>query len=238
MDLTQYKNKYVFSEWEHNEGFKSRWLRRITRTTKTQLIADVQRISDYKVKPYQYKWFQECAFRMNVKNGEPIQRLSHLAYDDGIRKLRFVDNFNMLKCKDSFKDIFQTDIRKIYPENHHLITFTNEFIKEEKIKIKKDFWLPTLYKIDDDFYKEIIEHFQELFGNIPVYKVKFGFSDQLETVHTKSIFSDNCIFYHITHHGNDKLSLNFDENRDNTTICFWLFDDKIIFQFESGIKSW
>ena len=42
-NLEQYKNRFVYQKWEHNGGYKSNWLRRINRTTKTQLISDCQR---------------------------------------------------------------------------------------------------------------------------------------------------------------------------------------------------
>lgn len=43
---------------------------------------------------------------------------------------------------------------------------------------------------------------------------------------------------HINHHGDDKKVLTMSETKDNTTISFWLFDDKVVFQTEGGIESW
>lgn len=34
--------KYIISTWDHREGYKQNWLRRINRQTATQYISDVQ----------------------------------------------------------------------------------------------------------------------------------------------------------------------------------------------------
>ncbi len=130
-------NKHVFCEWIHNEGYRQNWLRRISRQTKTQYIADTQRIllchDKYKEK-YLYKIFHSCANRMRMVDGKLVGRITHLSNPDGVNKITLIENFDILKCKYTFSELFERDLREILPADNrglkYMIEDRNEWVKD------------------------------------------------------------------------------------------------------------
>ena len=43
---------------------------------------------------------------------------------------------------------------------------------------------------------------------------------------------------HITHHGNDVKNIKYNVNKFNTTISFWVFEDRVVYQEETGLGEW
>jgi hypothetical protein len=245
--------KYIFDEWTHNEGFKQNWLRRITRQTKTQYIADVQhtlllssryeKLYDEKKSDFLYGIFKRCAKRMRMVKGQLIEQLTYLSNPDGIRKITLVEDFNILKCKYSYNELFDTDVRKFLSPDSNMVKDMNWWKEQfEKDKLKVDnydfvfrFDTEEIIKVDSCWYTTS-EHLKELFG-VPAYHIKEHFG-KMDTTHEKSIYSKTAIHYHINHFGGDKPILTFKEKYHNHTISFWLFDDKVVFRGESGIDTW
>jgi hypothetical protein len=250
--MTNLIGKYIFDEWTHNEGFKQNWLRRITRQTNTQYIADVQhtlllddkykKMYDSKKSDYLYGIFQKCAKRFRMIKGELIEQFTHLSNPDGVRKNTLITDFSILKCKYKFEEIFYTDVRTLLtPDSKQLENFNRKFnfYKEHNHNVSEE----EHYQVDveelsetDNCYGSIATHLKQLFG-VPVYMISELFVT-IETIHENNIFSQTAIHYHINYFGDDKPIINFKENYDNVTISFWLFDDKVVFKTEDGIDSW
>jgi hypothetical protein len=249
------KGKYIFSEWKHNEGFQQKWLRRITRQTKTQYIADVRhtllsasnhkKLYAEKKSDFLYGIFQNCAFRMYMKGGQLFERLSYLSSNEGERKLTLIEDFSILKCKYSYNELFDTDVRKFLSSDSDMLEDMNwwktQFEKDkDKLKVENTdfvfkFETEEVVKVDSCWYTTA-EHLKTLFG-VPAYHIKEHFG-KMNTTHEKSIYSDTAIHYHVNHNGGDKSVLTFKENYHNDTISFWLFEDKVVFRGESGIDTW
>ena len=268
--MKKYINKYILDKFSNKE-YNHRWLRRISRVTNTQVIADVQRVlvsshhPKYKENECQKKIFQKPAFRMNVKNGKLVQRLSrnHNKDENVKRNIEIVDNFNkQLKCKHSFDELFSNDIdiRDLFHNKNskeiknltQKLEYELEFIKEhcdinneavKKKRINNKKCSPKLHKLnfnkkgnwsDNEIYGKLAKHLKELFGEIDIYKLRSEF----DLFHEASLYHDTVIHYHITHHGGNKKIISCDDNSSNVTISFWLFDNKIVFTYSSGIDTW
>lgn len=247
--------KYIFSEWTHNEGYKQNWMRRITRQTKTQYIADVQhvlllgdkykKLYDEKKSEYLYGIFQKPAKRMRMVKNKLVEQVTHLSNPDGVHNITLIEDFSILRCKYSYNELFDTDTRNILSPESDILEHMNWWktqLEKDGGKVKVDnfdflfkFDTEEVVKVDSVWYTTA-EHLKELFG-VPAYHIKEHFG-KMNTTHERSIYSDTAIHYHVNHNGGDKPILTFKENYHNHTISFWLFEDKVVFKDESGIDSW
>jgi hypothetical protein len=237
-NLEQYKGKFIFCSLVHHSGYTQKWLRRITRTTKTQIIADVQYVGNYNSsKNNEMERMNERAFRMNLKNDQLIERQPLANNKESIRTVSLVEDFNSLKCDMSYDELFNTDLRKIFEPTSDIIEFIDYSNKRRNIEnVDSEYKISTILVNDVDHYSGIAKHLKDLFGNIPVYRILSQVT--LNTTHDETIFLKTAIHYHININGGDKPYITRKENSGNRTISFWLFDDKIVFQIETGIDSW
>ncbi len=244
--------KYIISTWDHREGYKQNWLRRINRQTATQYISDVQwtlLLSDKYRKLYEtgvdffYKRFTSAAFRCRFANGKFIPQKTHLSNPNGVQVLNLVEDFSLLKCKYSYSDLFETDIRKILPDDSDMLKEFEDswkFFEERNLNnnTKEKFFTFTTYK-PKDYYDEnsVSAHLRKLFGDVEVLKVHESIHS-MDTINETSIYSDTAIHYHINFHGGEKEIRSRKENYHNTTICFWFFGDTIVYKYAQGLNSW
>lgn len=242
-NLEQYKGKFIFSELVNPNGYEHKWLRRITRTTKTQVIADVQRVTDdYDTKVTKKTWYKQRAFRMNEKNGTLVERMSRNYNDESTRTVKLVDDFQSLKCKYSYEELFDTDIREIFAPDSYLIEMTKHSIEVKKERGRDideaDEYRVLMHLVNDgDIRSETANHLKSLFGDLPVYAIN-SIRGTADTTNEISKFSKSAIHYHINHNGGDGDYISKDANGGNITISFWLFDDRIVIQSEHGIELW
>jgi len=243
--------KYLFCEWKHNEGFEHHWLRRITRQTETQYIADCQHVlllsEKYKKlydagSDYFYELFNHCATRFRLSGNKIVEKCTNLSNTDGVRTTTLVEDFSVLKCKYKFEDLFETDVRNFLNPDSRMLEHMG-FMNDSKLNISEkliySFSVRSSENQSDlfnDVYGETVKHLKDLFG-LPVFKAN-EFLGSIDTTHEKSRFSESAIHYHINHHGGDKPILTRDEKSGNVTIAFWVFDDKVVFKFSSGIDTW
>lgn len=235
----------MLAEWE-NGSYSVTWLRRINRETKTQYISDVQR--------YVRSWDDDKKDRMTFigKWAKRFQKtkdgVGHIktrqSNPNGTMRLSLVEDPSTLKCKLTFKELFQTDIREIQNAGDYPL---DELVVEAEDKRKDGLIVP-----DDFFLLERKLHFQsgeeESFGGwdnqiiqylqkefkAPVYRLRPIMNEN----NRSSKLSQSCTYMQITHFGNDKPVISRKENYHNRTILFWLFDDKLIFQYADGIGTW
>jgi hypothetical protein len=223
-------------------------MRRITRQTDTQYIADCLHILELSDKykemydnghDHMYSRFDRCA-SVFYKNGDQfINEKTDLDNPDGVNKVTLIDDFNILKCKYTYKELFETDVRTFLPSDSSTLETINNKV-EFYSSISKKFDYNEMYIIgvsESKHFTEISKHLEELFKR-PAFMVNNMFTLKLDTTHEKSKFSETAIHYHMNFFGGDKELLTRLENYHNTTISFWLFDDKVIYQTEGGIGSW
>lgn len=245
-------NRYVFCQWKHNEGYQQNWLRRITRQTKTQYIADCQhtlllsdkykKLYDSKKSDYLYGIFQVCATRMRMIGDKLVGQTTHLSNPDGVNTIELVEDFSSLKCKYKYEELFDVDLRNILFIDSKMIKHMNwsyNHFKEIQSDVKDEIFYKfktTEISENDDCYGEIAKHLKQLFS-LPVHHAHETFNN-IDTIHEKSRFSESAIHYHMNFFGDDKPVITSKENYHNSTISFWLFDDKVVFKHEDGIDSW
>jgi len=233
--------EYVFTHWTHNEGFEQRWLRRITRESKTHLFCDVQPTLVHNSN-FDYKINKNWAKRFTYKNNNIIPSKTHLDNPDGIQKAKLVTDFSELICKEPYEKMFNIDLRDNIKDGKFFehCKGVEKHLREKHTFNKKDdkkFWtIKTNLKYLD---KNVEDHLKKLF-NIKIVERFIGtflIIDKLPTTHEINIYSKNVIFYHINFHWGKEI-LSFHENRSNVTIAFWLFKDRLVYQLESGIDTW
>lgn len=235
--------KYIRTEWNHNDGYVQTWLRRISRETKTQYISEVQRyfrnfedgVND---RVFKYRW----AKRYNKNSDGSISvRNTHLSNPDGIHKLQVIDLLSetdlvKLRCVYSFSDLFETDIRLLQSEN----CYPRKLIEKRYLKclsegktFDKDRFFVDVYSENstNHWNEPLIKWLEDTF-KVPVYAV-CDINEHFE----QGILTKSATYLHITHFGDDKKILKTGENYHNRTICFWLFEDKLVFKYEDGKDS-
>ncbi len=234
--------QYIFTHWVHNEGFEARWLRRITRKSKTHLFCDVQPTLVTNSN-FSYKVNKNWAKRFIYKNNNIIPSKTHLDNPDGIKKAKLVTDFSELICKEPYEKMFHIDIRenikdgKFFENCKQSVDFLKQQLTLNK-EVEENLWI--IKTETKSFDKYIEDHLKDLFrveiierfsGNLIIT------GGCLPTTHEINIYSRNVIFYHINFYLNKKI-LSFKENQNNATIAFWLFKDRLVYQLESGIDTW
>lgn len=225
-----------------NGDFRVRWLRRITRETKTTYISYCQRSMVSKEECVRRAWSSKPYRKTSDGGVKPI--VTHLHNKNGASTLQVITDPSTLKCQYSYDELFNTDIREIQSpdcEPLHNINRMNEMQKGKDIRPLPYILDSTIYKCDpnnthfiDGWDSPVIKYLEQLF-KVPVYRLgmlKISEDDK------PSKLSLSGTYFHITHFGDDKPTINFNENYHNRTILFWLFDNKLVFQYETGIDSW
>jgi len=244
--------KYLHTQWIHNEGFQSNWLRRITRQTKTQYICDVQHsllLSDKYKKiidstgEYFYGLFADWAKRFTEKDGKIRRQTTNRDNTDGVNTINLVTDFKSLLCKYKYNELFEVDIRTILTDDSLTLDYSNMYFNRYNelrpgIYDERDFFVfdTELISFDDDIWGETAKHLTELFG-VPAYKVDELYN-RIDTTHDHTIYKYSATHYHINHHGNDAKVIGFEDHQKNRTVSFWLFEDRIVFKTNDGIDTW
>jgi len=244
-------NKFVFDCWKNYNGYEQKWMRRITRQTKTQYIADCQHtlaLSDKykklynKGSEYLYEIFQHCAKRFRMVNGKLTGQVTHLSNPDGVKTVTLIEDFNIMTCKYKYEELFDIDVREVLPVDSRTLSQLKrkcEIYSKNSKMVESDFYILTTVTNENsytDCFKEVYEHLNNLF-NRPVYMIDEMFA-RIDTTHERSKYSDSAIHYHMNFFGDDKPVITFKENQKNVTISFWLFEDRVVFKNEDGIDSW
>jgi hypothetical protein len=222
-------NKLVLAEWI-NGDFRQLFLRRINRETKTQYISDVPKTClDYDSEPPKYGHVAKWAKRFNkLPNGEIKARLNHRYNSDGHYELKIVENASKdLLCKYSFDEVFNSKILnkwlflEVYSENYPLKEYNNEEDRNHPFA-----WLRS-----NDRYK-LKNYLYELF-NVPIYNLSDNYKmdlkeeDWLDEDDNKTIFNKSMTLFHVIHF-----------KKKHYTIGFWLFEDKLVYKYDSGKSTW
>lgn len=252
--IPDFRHRHIISTWVHNDGYTQKWLRRVTRQTKTQVICDCQHTLMFKEKAEKvkkllnttdivYQLFTCCAFRMNYKNGKLVERKSHLANSDGVSSVSLLENISSLKSEISFKELFGVDVREILPKDSQRLEILEKIVKMHKekypeINFDDDYQLS--FELKDDklcnYEVLVVSQLKYLF-NLPVYELIDQYN-VVDTTHEMSAYTKNCVHYHVNCSGDDRKYITFNEHYKNRTIDFWLFDDMVVFKFHEGIDSW
>lgn len=242
------KNKvvgnFILDQWV-NKDYRANWLRRINYETETDYVSDVQRyVKDWKIKGdnYEYVHVGKWARRYRkTKDGGFKSVSTKLSNPDGKSILSLVTDLKTLKCKYTFEELFNTDLRNIQnPEAYPLKSLLRRQERNELRKTKDE----NLFLLRDHCYlsdsspnqnaimgwdAKLVKYLEEQFG-VPVYDL----NEKVSEWNKQSKLTQSGTYFHITHFGGEKKSLTRDENDMNRTIMFWLFDDKLIFQYEEG----
>lgn len=225
---------FILDEWI-NGDFREAWLRRINRETKTTYVSDVQRdVKNWKVDPkkYEYRHVGKWTRRYRkTKDGGFKSVTTRLSNPDGKSNLSLVTDLKTVKCKFTFDELFNTDIRQLqdaksYPLNQLI---THGETRPERFLLRNSCYLSSP---NEGWDAPIAKYLMEQFG-VPVYRLTEFLS---EFFHQGNI-TRAATYMQITHFGGEKKSLTREENEFNHTILFWLFDDKLIFRIEEGKDS-
>ena len=226
--------KYVLEHWV-NGDYETRGLRLITRENKRYYVADVQRyFKDFEkgvdLRTFNYKWaakFTKCNNELGFKRS-----ITHLSNTDGTMRYQVFDSPAECKCPYTFDEVFSHDVRDIQDKDNSPL---REYARLEELghgrdyKIKPDKCELSDHPIDG-WDTEIVKKMMELFNVTDVYEVR----DRISEYRNKSILTKSATLLHIIHFNLEKKEITFDENYNNRTIIFWLFDDKLVFQYEEG----
>lgn len=250
-------SKFIYTVWKHNEGFTSRWLRRVTYTTKRYLCCDVQpvlllcgkweRLYKENLVDYHYGFKRRFAkkFRQN-DNGQIVRQTTYLDNTDGSNTVTVVQDFSQLKSAVPYDKMFNVDIRDVLPtDSKFLDRYSRSFDiwsdlleGDRLIKFENRFFKLTTEKVceDDCLDGLIITHLKKLF-NLPVHRINETYI-KIDTIGDNTVYSQSATHYHINNASDDVRIIDFSSNRENVTISFWLFDDLVVFRREDGIDTW
>lgn len=128
-------NRFVLDVMIDND-YQLNWLRRITRQTKTQYIADVQYIIDFKNNLPRYKVSNHCAKRYKLIKGV-LKPIDKQYYYNHLNDITLINNFDILLCSFKYEELFK-NIIPVYVEN----------IDDETVNYLKIFNKP-IYQIYD-----------------------------------------------------------------------------------------
>lgn len=236
--------KYIIEEWV-NGDYKKRWVRRIDRETKTKYVSNTQRYAkNWDVNGGDIKvFFSEWAkyFRKGI-NGIPERIINNRSNTDGVINLKIVNNLTIIKSTYTFDELFNTDLRNIQnKEAYPLKQLLLRKQKRENSVTEEDFILKNHIELHIGAEKAdaihnwdapIVKFLEDTF-KVPVY-----YNYETVNEHTnQSKLSHASTYMHITHFGGTKKEITFQENFFNRTIQFWLFDDKLIFQYADGHEN-
>ena len=242
--------KYVLEHWV-NGDFIHRCLRHINRENDKYYISDVQRAANYSKEPttytHLYKWAtkffkdpkSELGFRRSVTNQSNTE---------GVMEYTVMDSPAECKCPYKFEEIFDVDIRTIQSKNDNPLMMKNEMWKDKDTKKRFEGREAEFFKIrlmecgteKKDFFGSThdyksTERMKKMFHVKHVYRIcEMASIDE----HPKqTILSKSGTLFHMLH-STDKKVVTSDISHENRTITFWLFDDKLVYQYDSGKSTW
>lgn len=240
---------YIKEEWKHNSGYRSTWVRRIDRETKTQFVSNCNRGMKPRTEPTVYV-FPSYGTTKFIKTPDFIKSsVTQLSNPDGHTVHTVIKDFKKdLLCKYSYDELFETDVRELQKgmEEHNnpvkmkLWRLEKDYYKnyknwDEDKYFKISFDLSNVSEKEDHWNKPLVDYLEETFG-VPVYNI---WNDKVREHNTQGKLCESMTLMHVNHFGGvDKKKISREENECNRTIGFWLFEDRIIFQDEDGKDTW
>lgn len=236
---------YVLENWV-NGDFVSNHLRYINRENKKYYVSDVQRtVKSYDKEPRQYVHIAKWATRFFKENSELGFRRSvtNLCNTDGVMTYSISDDLSFFKCKYTFEEVFEQDLRKIQSEKDYpLWQKIRHSLTNTSNSNNKDNWVISLTEqgLEPDgtiggWDNNIIFFLKERFKVTHVYSTSY---EKIIEYNKQSILTKTGTLFHINHFGGyNKKEISFEDNYFNRTIMFWLFDDRLVFQYEQGKET-
>jgi len=238
--------KYIYEHWV-NGDYVHNSLRYINRETKKYYLSDVQRSAkNWKDDPVKYVFFNDWAIKFVKDETTELgfrRSVGHLANTEGVMEYTVLNSPAECKCKYTFEEVFGNDVRKIQDERDSPLR-SLKFMKEKHQDIKMnlsddEFFKVHLYKknekVDDE--DDFIYYLKNTFKVSKVFST-ISVMGQIDENHKQTILSKSGTLFQITTFNIDKKEITLRENDNNCTIMFWLFDDKLVYQHESGKKTW
>lgn len=230
----------IKEEWKNNNGFRSTWVRQIDRETKTQFISESGRGSGGKFSTY-------CATRFFKKNNFIAPRNTRLSNPDGkITLTKIQDLKKDLICRYTYKELFETDLRELQsglkevdPLCVKLRKIENKWFEgsknwDETEYFKAGYRVRNVSEEKDYWNYPLVQYLEKLFG-VTVYRI----NEKVREHNEQSKLYESITLMHINYFGGiDNKVITLDEGYHNRTIGFWLFEDKLIFQYEDGKETW
>ena len=228
--------KYVLENWVNGDFIRNH-LRYINRENKKYYISDVQRtIKSYDNEPIEYvhiyKWATKL-FKDNSKLGFR-RSITHLSNTDGVMTYSVFKSPAECKCKYSFEEVFGNDLRDIQDPQDSPLRSNIYMEKHSPIakRDKKGYYKIWLHK-EEDNTDVFCNALRELFNVKDIY-ITYDINEHKK----ESILTKSATLFHIINFGEGKKSISVENNRHNNTILFWLFDDRLVYQHESGKDTW
>lgn len=232
--------KYILHHWVNGE-YESKSLRYINRENKKYYISDVGRTSqDYKKNIDKKIFIYDWAIKLVKDNTNELgfkRSLGKKANLDGIMNYTILDSdsLNKTKCQYTFDELFNTDLRELQTEEQYPLAIYLRRNKTESI-FKPDF-KPELFNDDDIKY---------CYGDYFYYKLKelfkvnkiFSLIEKVSEHRNLSKLGKSGILFHMNHYKINEKSISLNDNKNNWSITYWLFDDCLVFQEESGKSTW
>lgn len=171
---------------------------------------------------------------MGIINEDLKPRYTRRSNPDGHYNLTIVEEQELptaLLCKYSYDKLFKSAIFDIQHEK----SSPHKDMKNRMAKNRPQFEKTLeehLERVDTDlkhWNRPLIEKLQQLFKK-PIYYCYERISEHWH----QGILTESATYFHFTMFHNDKKRITADENFQNRTIVFWLFDDKMIFAYEEG----
>lgn len=240
---------FVLTEFvDLDKTYKDKWLRRINRQTANFYVADTQRyFRDFDKYLNDRVFYPKWAKRFQKTSGGGIKLSGSVvnnAYGQHTISVHSPEDMNALKCEYTYDELFKVDVRTIqdhtdYPccEFLRFVTAVNNHVKDcpefdgkSEFTIHNSIHLQESEATDHSAYaNEINAYLKELF-KVPVYRVFSAINEY--TKRTK--LTSSGIGFQITHFGGDVKVIDHKVNQSNKTIMFWLFDDRLVYQWVSG----
>jgi len=237
--------KYILETWI-NGDFISRFLRPITRENNKYLISDVQRtVKDWKAKEHEYVFIYKWAQKYVKDSTNPLgfrRSIGRLDNTDGVMSYQVTEDPSILKCPYTYDEVFGNDLRDIQdPFDNPLRTathFNTSFNLDRWMIIpeRKDNIVPTGNEFRDSIEiwdNKLVMYIKDLFKVPAVYYL----FDEIQEHKKRTILTNSMTLFHINiFRGIENKSI--PDNYYNRTIGYWLFDDKLVFQYEDGKNTW
>jgi hypothetical protein len=238
------KGTFILEEWKNHNGYRSTWVRQLDRETKTQFISYPNRSMKPRVSGIRNFSNHSCTrYRKTDTSIKPINTM--LSNPDGNIELSVVSDFSKLTCRYSYTDLFQTDLRILQKDLDvtPLTTLQNRidkgwyegsttFNEEKHFQLEKH--IRNVSDETDHWNRPLIDYLESLF-NVPVFFI----SENVREHNEQSKLTESIIYMHVNHFGSkENKDITSDDSYHNRTIGFWLFNDKLVFQYEGGKENW
>lgn len=236
--------KYILENWV-NGDFESNNLRHINRENKKYYISDTDRTAkDWRAKNIKYvhiykwasKFFKDPSSKLGFRRSNAERN-----NNDGIMTYSVFISPAQCKCKYSFNELFNVDLRTVqntedYPLKMKLMEW-DKWGKQTKLTEEEYFkiFLHEENPKPTDYNFHSTTHLKKLFGVSKVYRISEMAS--INEHHTYTKLSKSGTLFHVLHDTHIK-ELEQKKAHRNHTILFWLFDDKLVYQSESGKSTW